>query len=142
MYYFPTTLQESIQDLLSSDSRLYATKPPYEEFQQSLSRLPDYAKFTPVKKGKLPYQDEPLTAVEVLERHYNDSCFTGVGLLTGEASGGLVAVDHDGHSADEVLKELAGCPPEEALPPTLHWTSGRTGRYQMLYPVSKETREV
>lgn len=64
--------------------------------------------------------------------------FAAVGLLTGPLSGGLVAIDHDGHSADEKIEELSGVTVAEALPITVGFTSQRDGRYQLLYSIPEE----
>lgn len=64
--------------------------------------------------------------------------FAAVGLLTGPLSGGLVAIDHDGHSADEKIEELSGATVTEALPITVGFTSQRDGRYQLLYSIPEE----
>ncbi len=58
-----------------------------------------------------------------------------VGLLLGSLSGGIVAIDHDGHSADAKIEELSGLTVDEALPMTVGFTSQRDGRYQVLYKV-------
>ena len=47
-----------------------------------------------------------------------------VGVILGEVSGGVVAIDHDGDGADEVLREVFGL---EQLPETAMITSGRPG---------------
>ena len=44
-----------------------------------------------------------------------------VGVILGEVSGGVVAIDHDGDGADEVLREVFGL---EQLPETAMITSG------------------
>lgn len=58
---------------------------------------------------------------------------TMVGVLLGEASGGLLAVDHDGHSASQLLKDRFGI---EALPKTATITSGKPGRFCSFYVVT------
>jgi putative DNA primase/helicase len=62
----------------------------------------------------------------------------GVGLLLGPLSSGLIAIDHDGHSADGKIEELSGLSIQEALPITVGFTSQRDGRYQLLYKVPEE----
>lgn len=64
--------------------------------------------------------------------------FGAVGLLLGPASGGLVAIDHDGDSATAKIEELSGLPILEALPMTVGFTSGRLGRYQVVYQVPEQ----
>lgn len=61
--------------------------------------------------------------------------YTGIGLRLGEISGGLVALDHDGSSASQVIEQLSGKNVVEALPPTIGVTSGKHGRYQLIYRI-------
>ena len=65
---------------------------------------------------------------------------TGVGVATGDASGGLIAVDLDGPAAERLLKEKLGDEyPDLQDPGTMSWT-GRPGRRQLLYQMPKEYR--
>ena len=61
---------------------------------------------------------------------------TGMGVVTGSLSYGLVAIDLDGWVADAAYKKVAG---EEYEPygeeKTMSWTSGKEGRRQLLYRV-------
>lgn len=63
--------------------------------------------------------------------------WSGYGLRTGEPSGGLLAIDIDGHSAAILLQQISG----GDLPQTVSWTSGKTGRRQLLYQIPSEYRE-
>lgn len=60
----------------------------------------------------------------------------GIGLITGELSGCILAIDCDGHSAHQLAEKLGG------LPHTVSFTSGKTGRAQHLYLVPSEYREL
>ena len=66
----------------------------------SLEFAPSYFQYTPVK-FKSPFvdawQDNPFSLKEALE--INPTYTTGVGLLLGEVSGGILAVDLDGVGA-------------------------------------------
>ena len=55
-----------------------------------------------------------------------------IGVLLGEASGGLLAVDHDGESASELLRSKFRI---ERLPTTATITSGKPGRFCSFYRV-------
>jgi len=61
-----------------------------------------------------------------------------VGVLSGPISGGLVFIDHDGYSCDRLIEQLSGQPLGEALPKTVGVTSGRPGRYQLIYRIQKQ----
>jgi len=65
-----------------------------------------------------------------------DSRYRGIGVVTGALSGGLIALDIDGHEADARYKAISG---EEYLPygeeTTMSWTSGKPGRRQLLWRV-------
>jgi hypothetical protein len=61
---------------------------------------------------------------------------SGIGVLTGAPSGGLIALDIDGPAADARLQAALG----EAYEPagkesSMSWTSGKAGRRQVLYKV-------
>ncbi|MBW4490239.1 MAG: DUF3987 domain-containing protein [Trichocoleus desertorum ATA4-8-CV12] len=58
-----------------------------------------------------------------------------IGVLCGTASGGLVFVDHDGSSCDDLIQKLSGQSLELALPKTVSVTSGREGRHQSIYRI-------
>jgi hypothetical protein len=60
-----------------------------------------------------------------------------VGVLLGQASGGLLAVDFDGPGSEEKFVELYGRPSSD-LPLTLSWSSGRKERRQLAYRVDRE----
>lgn len=62
---------------------------------------------------------------------------SGYGLRLGEVSGGLLAVDIDGSSAESLLTALA----DTSLPETVSWTSGKSGRRQLLYQIPDQYRE-
>ncbi|MEP0921217.1 DUF3987 domain-containing protein [Leptolyngbya sp. ST-U4] len=64
--------------------------------------------------------------------------WSAVGVLCGTPSGGLLFVDHDGASCDPLIEELSGQSVTEALPKTVAVTSGREGRYQMIYKVPEQ----
>jgi Bifunctional DNA primase/polymerase, N-terminal len=66
---------------------------------------------------------------------------TGFGLLTGEASDGIITIDCDNQGAIDLMQEweLAY---GEPLPVTPTWTSGKPGRKQMVFQVPPETRSV
>jgi hypothetical protein len=101
--------------------------------------FPAWWAFIPVA-GKATYVKEwakkPLTRELCIEAYQANPGYAGLGVVTGEFSGGLIALDIDGPEADERYREVAGrsyaAPGEEA---TMSWTSGRQGRRQILYRV-------
>ncbi|AJD58985.1 plasmid replication protein, CyRepA1 family [Synechococcus elongatus] len=109
------------------------------ELIDQLDRLPPNWRFCVVNSRKAPFdpgwQNNPLDHAAVAERIRSDRRVTGIGLLTGPASGGLIAVDFDGPTAHEALPE--GLTLTE-LPPTVAYTSGKPGRHQRLYQVPQE----
>jgi predicted P-loop ATPase len=58
-----------------------------------------------------------------------------IGVLCGAPSGGLLAFDHDGDSADEVIDKLCG---DVEPPPTITVSSGKEGRYCSFYRVPEQ----
>jgi len=62
--------------------------------------------------------------------------WSGYGLRTGDTSGGLLAIDVDGVSAQPILEAISG----GNIPVTASWTSGKPGRYQILFQVPDDIR--
>jgi hypothetical protein len=101
-----------------------------------LQELPDSWALVAVDGNKRPYQpawqSNPLTKSEAA----NEICegrAKAIGVIAGPSSGGLLFLDHDGISATEQLEKL-GIPPR-SLPKTATCTSGRDGRFQVLFRV-------
>ena len=100
--------------------------------------FPEWWRVTPTK-GKATYvkgwPDNPLER-EIAIRTYLAQYCDGFGAVTGELSGGLLAIDIDGPQADERYKKLAGDEYYEAgQEDTMTTTSGREGRRQIFYRV-------
>jgi hypothetical protein len=104
-----------------------------------LAELPDHWGFVAVGHGKKPYQpkwqDNPLTKKQ-LESEIKANRALAVGVIAGPQSGGLLFVDHDGISAEEVLESIGS--PKRDLPKSWAMTSGRTGRFQIIYTVPEQ----
>ena len=128
---------------------------PFSTFQKkllaALSNFPETWALTPVDDKKTPYrlrwqEEEPLKRLTLVEAVKNGEKITytkkdgtsyttrrypkGFGLRTGVISGGIVAIDADGHAAHEKILELNG---GEPLPDTVSFTSGKPGRCQYLF---------
>jgi len=128
--------------------------PNTKEITQALAVLPSHWSLTPLWE-KRPYregwQNEPFIPHQKIAhllkegekriskrtgQPYHAFC-SGYGLRLGNVSGGLLALDIDGSSAEQLLSALAEAP----LPETVSWTSGKSGRRQLLYQVSPYYRE-
>jgi hypothetical protein len=101
--------------------------------------FPDWWTFVPVA-GKATYLKEwaskPLPRERLLEEYKSKTSYRGLGVVTGEFSGGLLAIDIDGHDADTRYKAVAGdCYEAHGEESTMSWTSGKPGRRQILYRV-------
>lgn len=101
--------------------------------------FPSWWSFVPVA-GKATFVKEwatkPLTRELCIEAYKANSGYAGLGVVTGEFSGGLIALDIDGPEADERYCEAAGEGYEAyAAETSMSWTSGRPGRRQILYRV-------
>lgn len=93
--------------------------------------------FVPVAGKKTfvkQWATQPLTKELCIEAYNANKAYNGIGVVTGNFSDGLIALDIDGPLADARYKELAG---EEYEPygeeQTMAWTSGKEGRRQILY---------
>lgn len=107
--------------------------------QDELARLPDGWGFVAVDGEKRPYQkawqDNPLTK-EALTVELRSGHARAIGVCCGVPSGGLLFLDHDGKSASTILRDW-GCP-MSSLPRSWTVTSGRDGRFQVIYQVPQE----
>jgi hypothetical protein len=101
--------------------------------------FPDWWTFVPVA-GKATFVKEwstkPLSR-DLCEQAYKaNSGYHGLGVVTGEFSGGLIALDIDGPEADKRYAEAAAEGYDAyGAERTMSWTSGKPGRRQLLYRV-------
>lgn len=106
---------------------------------QQLQALPDQWGFVAVSGNKRAYQDDwpnnPLTKQQAAAE-IKAGRAKAIGAIAGPTSGGLLFVDHDGLSATTKLEEL-GLPLRD-LPKSLAMTSGRDGRFQIIYSVPEQ----
>lgn len=112
--------------------------------------FPNNWKFVPVA-GKATYIKEwatrPLSSSELETAYKCGAQYHGLGVLTGEFSGGLIALDIDGEEADARYRAAAGAEYQAfGQESTMSWTSGKPGRRQILWQVPpavvKELRHV
>ena len=101
--------------------------------------FPDWWAFVPVS-GKATYVKEwaskPLTREQVEEAYATNSGYQGLGVVTGEFSVGLIALDIDGPDADQRFAKAAGDGYEPAgQKTTMTWTSRWPGRRQLFFRV-------
>jgi len=101
-----------------------------------LKDLPTTWGYVAVGHAKRPYQpkwqDNPLTQQQ-LTAEIQAGRAHAIGVIAGPQSGGLLFVDHDGISAGEVLESIGT--PSRDLPKSWAVTSGRNGRFQIIYTV-------
>lgn len=95
-------------------------------------------------KGKAPctrgWQKSELNKKQCAELYHQTRGTTGLGVLTGELSGGLIALDIDGPEADARLKAYLdevepGAYEARGEESTMAWTSGKEGRRQVFWNV-------
>lgn len=91
------------------------------------------------KGGKAPigkdWQQKPMTwdaARKLFGKSFQGRQVGAIGVLSGEYSGGLLLLDHDGSSCDALITEWG------KLPPTATVTSGKPGHYQLAFWVSQQ----
>ena len=99
--------------------------------------FPDAWHFVPVA-GKETYIEKwttrPLSRQECIDAYKLRTDYRGVGVVTGAFSGGLIALDIDGHDADLRYKAVSGTEYEPfGNESSMSWTSGKPGRRQILY---------
>ena len=104
--------------------------------QDELARLPSEWAYVAVDGQKRPYQPEwqkhPLSKAK-MAAELTSARAKAIGVCCGVPSGGLLFLDHDGKSASTILREW-GCP-MSSLPRSWTVTSGRDGRFQVIYRV-------
>jgi phage/plasmid-associated DNA primase len=89
------------------------------------------------KKAYLPnWPNSPLTLTEI-KKELDSGRATGVGLICGQFSNelALIMVDVDGKDAIPEIEELGGGSIDEIFPPTLAISSGKEGRFRLLFRV-------
>ncbi|MFM7447651.1 MAG: DUF3987 domain-containing protein [Leptolyngbyaceae cyanobacterium] len=108
---------------------------------EQLAALPEDLALVAVGAHKAPYlpnwQRSPLSKAQIESEIRAGRC-KAVGVLCGTPSDGLVFLDHDGDSCDRLIETLSGLSLDEALPQTVGITSGRPGRYQLIYRLSQQ----
>jgi len=103
---------------------------------EQLQELPHSWGLVAVDGYKRPYQEKwqanPLSH-EQAAAEITAGRAKAIGVIAGPPSGGLLFLDHDGISATEQLEKLGV--PGRSLPKTATCTSGRDGRFQLLFTV-------
>ena len=103
---------------------------------EQLQELPPSWGLVAVDGYKRPYQEKwqanPLTH-EQAAAEITSGRAKAIGVIAGPTSGGLLFLDHDGISATEQLEKLGI--PGRSLPRSATCTSGRDGRFQVLFTV-------
>ena len=106
---------------------------------EQLQVLPDDWGLVAVGANKRAYQkawqQNPLSKEQAAAEIHAGRALA-IGVLAGPASGGLLFVDHDGISANAELERLGL--PTRSLPRSVSFTSGRDGRYQIVYRIPPE----
>lgn len=72
------------------------------------------------------------------EGKHSHTAWTGVSIVTGPMSGGIMAIDFDGSLAYKKFSELSG---GSSYPTTKRWTSGKSGHFQILLSVPRDRWE-
>lgn len=108
---------------------------------EGLNQIPPAWVLTPVNGNKQPYRknwqrENPLSH-KAIAANIKSGEAKGYGLRTGTISGGILAIDADGHAAHEKILELSG---GEPLPETVAFTSDKPGRCQYLFVVPEKYR--
>jgi hypothetical protein len=101
-----------------------------------LKDLPQEWALTPVKQKKAYFAGWQQTGLskESIEQEITTGRADGFGILTGEMSNGLIAIDCDGHEPHARLREILG----GDFPETVSFASGKDGRAQYLYSVPQD----
>lgn len=114
--------------------KLTLTDNQYSNIINYLDGIPADWQLLPVsgKRGYLPGWQNGIDR-EIIKSELSGKA-TGIGLILGEKSGGLVAVDEDGLLAMQTAEQLSN----GINPPTYEFTSGREHRRQRIYRIPQE----
>ena len=114
-------------------------------WSKKLEGMPVECRFTPLDDRKRPV--DPATGhlrkewqqigYEAHELDAFNGHVKGVGLMVGEMSDGIAALDFDGPGSEQTFEKHIGRSASE-LPDTVAWTSGIPGRYQAAYRIPKK----
>jgi hypothetical protein len=106
------------------------------ELLSALKALPQSWAITPVNQKKAYINGWQQTGLprELIEREITNGKTDGFGILTGRLSGGLIAIDCDGHQPHARLREILG----GEMPQTVSFASGRDGRAQYLFSLPQD----
>ncbi|MFL9458894.1 bifunctional DNA primase/polymerase [Tolypothrix bouteillei VB521301_2] len=132
---------------------IFKRVPGAKQIARGLERIPPHWSLTPLqdkqpkRKGWeieafIPHEqiaDFILNGEKLISQKGNPYTryWSGFGLRTGELSGGLIAIDIDGPSAQPLLDAISG----GDLPKTVSWTSGKIGRSQILFQIPEDYRQ-
>lgn len=139
----------------NSGWKIFGKHPRADEIALALEYYPETWAVTPLR-GKRPFLDD--WNKEGCDRERNANAIlhgetyiskktgkpykgfaSGSGLLTGDISGRLIAVDQDGQSAIDLFDSWYAAVNEER-PETVAWTSGTAGKRQDLFRVPEDLR--
>ena len=105
------------------------------DIKEQITRLPAEWGLVAVNGNKQPYQKDwqknPILPIDLFDE-IEAGRAKAIGVLCGTQSGGLLFLDHDGPSVDGLLASWG------ELPPSWMVTSGRIGRYQIIYSIHEK----
>ena len=104
-----------------------------------LTKLPRHWSYVAVDGQKRPYMDgwqKNHISRAQLGKELKSGRAKAIGVCCGTPSGGLLFVDHDGKSASGLFDDWGI--PVSSLPPSWTVTSGRDGRFQIIYQVPQQ----
>lgn len=137
-----------------TDWKPFHKHPHSLKIASGLYDIPDHWALTPVQ-GKRPYRpswqsEAPLSQEQISQsinqgeqiwsekkERYWHGYASGYGLRLGDISGGLIALDIDGASVNQLVNAIA----QGNFPNTPMWSSGKEGRYQALFQVPDQYRD-
>ena len=134
--------------LTPKERKIYQPTDNAKVIAESVHQIPSHWSLTPLQDKapkRLDWQTEPFIPHEIIASLIVEGeqavskrtgetyprYWSGYGLRTGDTSGGLLALDVDGASAQPILEAMSG----GDIPKTVSWTSGKPGRYQLLFQV-------
>jgi Bifunctional DNA primase/polymerase, N-terminal len=108
------------------------------ELTAALHALPQEWALTPVNQKRAYFAGWQQTGLArgSIKQEITSGKADGFGIITGKLSGGLIAIDCDGHEPHATFRKILG----GEIPKTVSFASGKEGRAQYLFSVPQEHR--
>lgn len=137
------TIEQQLMDVIAKHGKASDRE---RSWSGKLEGMPTMCRFTPLDDRKRPVDPSTGCLADGWQLHgyaideldgFDPTRVKAIGLMAGEMSGGIAALDFDGPGSHDTFKHHLGHGVGE-LPDTVTWTSGLPDRHQAAYWVPEE----